>query len=514
MRYRRKSTVTIGIMVGIFWGLFALGQARAKIRVPVVADPIITIDFGQRLRDWDGFGVNYVETAQTRDYAEWPQEYGGFSILSEADRERVLDMIFGPQGLKPAITKMFLDCFHEGMTKAGNDNDDPHELNMAGFDHTTTTNWMRYFNREGLARTRAWGGDLTVLTTLYGPAPWMTKQKSVLGRDADPAEKAEMVEYMVSWVKYLREVEKLPVKFLSLHNEGCAYYRWPRDGGNPGEGHRDYNMLWPPEQVAEFLRLTRAALDRYDLRDVGLTPGETQTWYRFDEWGYARAIYKDAPALRGLALVTSHSFANYKDLESIYYGDWRSNGVDLLRSAKPHLHAWVTSMSWGGMDAVFVENVRRNIYLAKVNAVIPWAIIQRRSQWVGGDPDPKSAFHVKDDGQLLVLPGYYYYKQLTRAGQPGMAVAAVVALDPSVTAIAFARNGTDNPDAFVIINHCDDDKEVELSVRGTATREFRVYRTSADDENYKFLGRRKLSGQRLDYEAPEGSVTTFLAVVD
>jgi hypothetical protein len=275
MKYGRIAVAAVVTLGTFVWGPVGSSRVAAKIRVPAVADPIITIDFGQRLREWDGFGVNYVETAQTRDYTKWPQDYGGFSILSQADRQRVLDMIFGPQGLRPAITKMFLDCFHEGMTKAGNDNDDPHELNMAGFDHTTTTNWMRYFNREGLARTRAWGGDLTILTTLYGPAPWMTKQRFVLGRDADPAEKAEMVEYMVSWVKYLREVEKLPVKFLSLHNEGCAYYRWPRDGSNPGEDHRDYNMLWPPEQVAEFMRLTRPVLDRYGLRDVGLTPGET-----------------------------------------------------------------------------------------------------------------------------------------------------------------------------------------------------------------------------------------------
>jgi hypothetical protein len=503
------------LAAALVWGSLAPRRTAAKIRVPVVADPIIAIDFGQTLRVWDGFGVNYVEAAQSRDYAAWPQEYGGFSVLSEADRERVLDMIFGPRGLKPAITKMFLDCFHEGMTRTGNDNDDPHDLNMAGFDHTATTKWMRYFNREGLARTRAWGGDLTILATLYGPAPWMTKQKFVLGRDIDPAEKAELVEYMVSWVKYLREEERLPVRFLSFHNEGCAYYRWPRDGSNPGEDHRDYNMLWPPEQVAEFLRRTRPVLDRYGLHDVGLTPGETQTWYRFDEWGYARAICTDASALRNLALVTSHSFANYKDLQSVYYGDWRSNGIDLLRSAKPDLHAWVTSMSWGSMDAVFVENVRRNIYLSKVNAVTPWAVIQRRSQWVGGDPNPKSAFHVTDDGELLVLPGYHYYKQLTRAGQPGMAVAAVTAYDPSVTAVAFARNGTDNPDAFIIINHSDDDKDVHVTVRGTAAREFRLYRTSPNDENYKFLGRRKLgSGRRLACEAPEGSVTTFYAVVD
>ena len=41
------------------------------------------VDFSKRIRDWDGFGVNYVEAAQTRDYRADPQEYGGFSLLIE-----------------------------------------------------------------------------------------------------------------------------------------------------------------------------------------------------------------------------------------------------------------------------------------------------------------------------------------------------------------------------------------------------------------------------------------------
>ena len=31
-------------------------------------------DFSRLLQPWDGFGVNYVETAQTRDYRQDPQE--------------------------------------------------------------------------------------------------------------------------------------------------------------------------------------------------------------------------------------------------------------------------------------------------------------------------------------------------------------------------------------------------------------------------------------------------------
>ncbi len=71
------------------------------------------VDFSKILRDWDGFGVNYVEVAQTRDYQVDPQEYGGFSILTEAQRQEIIDLIFGEDGLKPGLVKMFLDPFHQ-----------------------------------------------------------------------------------------------------------------------------------------------------------------------------------------------------------------------------------------------------------------------------------------------------------------------------------------------------------------------------------------------------------------
>ena len=50
------------------------------------------VDFSRKLRTWDGFGVNYVETCQTYDNVRNPQDYGGFSTLSEekkAEMDRV-----------------------------------------------------------------------------------------------------------------------------------------------------------------------------------------------------------------------------------------------------------------------------------------------------------------------------------------------------------------------------------------------------------------------------------------
>jgi len=137
------------------------------------------VSFDRPIREWDGFGINYAETAQTRDYAAGPQEYGGFSTLTKDDRQQILDLIFGDDGLKPGVVKMFLDPFHQQEPRDGYDWD-PNVIDMAAYDHATTTVWMRYFVHEGLRRTRARGDDLTMITTLYGP-PARKRQRSVRG---------------------------------------------------------------------------------------------------------------------------------------------------------------------------------------------------------------------------------------------------------------------------------------------------------------------------------------------
>jgi O-glycosyl hydrolase len=454
------------------------------------------VDFSKQVRPWDGFGVNYVEVAQSVDYVRDPQEYGGFSLLKEDVRQQILDRIFGNDGLKPGLVKMFLDPLHQG--QPGGE-----------FDHESTTRWMRYFVREGLKRTRQRGDDLTIITTLYGPPAWATKQNTLRGRDLDPARKDDLARYMIDWVRYLRNEEKLPVKYLSLHNEGEDWMRWPADGksGNIGTGH-DYNLFWPPEQVVDFLKILRPMLDAAGLRDVGITPGECTNWYRFSAWGYADAIADDAEALTNLGLITAHGF--YGGAYGRWFGEHRSLGTDILREKRPALHAWVTSTSWSEMNAANLKEMHGNIYTAKVNGIIPWACVQRPARWVGGDPNPGTAFRVSEDGVCEVLRGYYYYKLVCRAGQPGMAVARTRAMDSEVAVIAFASHGTKHPDAFTVVN-LGMDKRIAVKVLGTGSNTFMAFRTTDEKDRYEPVGNLRSENAILTYDAPRQSATTFFA---
>jgi O-glycosyl hydrolase len=468
------------------------------------------VDFSRKIRDWDGFGVNYVETSQTPDYKAYPQDYGGFSILKEEDRQKIIDMIFGEDGLKPGIIKMFLDPFHQDYSKLNRS--DLYSIDLSNYDHITTTKWMRYFAKEGLKRVRERGDDLKIIITLYGPPGWMTKQKFIRGRDLDPAFKVECAKYMISWAKYLREEEGLPVKYISLHNEGEDYHRWPKEGDSPNwEYGHDYNLYWPPSQVVEFIKLVRNILNKVGLNDIGVTPGETSNWYRFSNWGYAYAIADDLEAVESLGLITSHGFYNGKFGKG--YGDHRSLGNDILREKNQSLHSWVTSTSWGKMDADFIFEIYDSIYSVKINALIPWACIQRPSQWFKGDPNPGTAFRVYEDGTFSVEDGYYFYKQVSRAGQPGMAVVRTITDDSDIAIIGFSSNNTKNPDSFVVINLSEQEKYINIEIIGSKSNYFLAYRTS-NMEKYSYIGKFPIYNNAINYQTPPRSVTTFFGGLD
>ena len=460
------------------------------------------IDFNKKLRDWDGFGFNYVETCQTSDYTADAQDYSGFSTLAEDKKQEILSLIFGDDGLKPSLIKMFFDPFHRREDKI-----DPTEIVCrADYDHETTSKNMRYFVKEGLKKTRARGDDLSVVTTLYGPPAFMTRQKFVRGRDLDPRYKGELAKYFVSWVKYLKQEEGIPVRYISLHNEGEDFTRWPADGSASwlDKGH-DYNMHWPPELVAEMIPLVARFLKANGLHDVGMGCGETTNWLRFSEWGYAKAIEEDAAALNDLDLITSHGFVVYN--KNRWFADTRSAGIDRLREKKPSLHAWTTSVSWAKMDVFFLSDFRNNIYAAKVNGVIPWAGIQWPEKWLGKDPNPGCAIRVDGKGNYSVEQGYYYYKQICRAGQAGMAVCDVTCNDTELQLIGFSANGTHHADAFVVLNVSGEAKT--LAVETANGGRFIGYRTSEAGERYEAIGE-FASGTSIT--VPPMSATTFYRI--
>jgi len=118
---------------------------------------------------------------------------------------------------------------------------------------------------------------------------------------------------------------------------------------------------------------------------------------------------------------------------------------------------------------------------------------------------------VYENGTYEVLRGYYYYKQISRIGQPGMAVARTFAMDSEVAVIGFARNDTKQPDAFVVVNIGTDDKRVAVKVLGAGSDTFGAWRTTDEKDRHERIGRFTLEDGTVVCEAPARSATTFVA---
>ncbi len=490
------------------------------------------VDFTFKLHNWDGFGINYVETAQTFNYEKNPQDYGGFDVLAKTDRDQIIDLVFGKEGLRPNIIKMFQDPLHQ-------------KEEGGAFDHETTTGSMRYFARNGHRLAQENGDPLTVITTLYGPPAYVTQQKILRGRDLDPAKSEALSNYMISWARFLKEKEGLPVRYISIHNEGESWLRWPEDGrwGDALEDGHDYNFFWDPQQMADIMIKSDSILKADGLDYLKMTNGEPTNWYRFTNWGFAKKLFEDEAALDATGIITSHGFYVGRQEAGRWFGPHSSGGIDLLRTKRPDLSAWCTSSAWDVkindtvkdgqivrryiMDAGFVKEIHGNIYEAKVNAFIPWAFSQKASDWHKPDPNPGSAVRVYDDGTWEIKKGYYYYKQVSRAGRQGMSVVMTNAMDSEIALIGFASNGTGNPDAFVLINFGPNDRKVDVELIGIEGSKLEVYRTSGEEvyayyesarkdnlkgtDNYKSLGLMDIIDGKLPYLAPANSVTTFFA---
>ncbi len=480
------------------------------------------VDFARVIRSWDGFGFNYVETSQTFDYKSSPQDYGGFSILKEKDKEQIINLIFGDDGLKVSLVKMFLDPFHQSVQNGP-------------FDHQTTTRNMRDFVQRGVAKTKVRGDNISIITTLYGPPGYMTKQKALRGRDLDPTFSRDLCLYYADWAKFLIEKEKLPLKYISLHNEGEDWGRWPASGAvdETHSGGHDYNFFYSPSQTNSIVKELKQVLKEKGV-NAGITNGEYTNWYRFNAWGFASALESDRDALNALDLITSHGFYVGELRSGHWFGPHSSSGTDRLRVIRPELHVWTTSTAWNVargtdtrifvMDELFIKEIQGSILDAKVNGIIPWAGIQRASHWNKPDPNPGCAIRVFDDGTWEIQKAYYYYKQVSRAGCPGMAVVDAFVMDSELNVIAFAANGTKNANAFIVTNQSSQPKQITVHLKGTSGKEFEGFRTSGsqayklkasaekipfDGDNYVGIGKILVKDNVVTYEAPAHSVTTF-----
>lgn len=182
----------------------------------------------------------------------------------------------------------------------------------------------------------------------------------------------------------------------------------------------------------------------------------------------------------------------------------------MLRAKQPEMRGWITSATWGKMDINFPVYIHNHIYRSGANAYIPWAAVQRHSQWVGGDPNPGTAILVDDNAKWSIQRGYYIYKHFCPVGKAGMDVAAVESESYDVQVTAFSSAKTGNPDAAILANKGDTSQTVKLRMTGAKAGEFSCVLTD-DDRTYEKQPDRKMEDGAMTVEMPEQGIMTLMA---
>jgi hypothetical protein len=101
---------------------------------------------------------------------------------------------------------------------------------------------------------------------------------------------------------------------------------------------------------------------------------------------------------------------------------------------------------------------------------------------------------------------------MTLAGRPGMKVVNVHSPDSNLLLVAWARDDTNNPDSFILINKSNNPKSSKIKLSGTAAKSFTGYITSeatAGDNNYESIGTLSMQNGRITYTIPGRSSVVF-----
>ena len=88
------------------------------------------------------------------------------------------------------------------------------------------------------------------------------------------------------------------------------------------------------------------------------------------------------------------------------------------------------------------------------------------------------------DGSLALGHPYFFLKQMSRAGQPGMSVVKAESTQDDVRVMAFSSNGIKHPDAIVIINASEAEQVCKVAVKGTGATAWQARRTTESGEHF------------------------------
>jgi O-glycosyl hydrolase len=431
-------------LIAVFMLLAVRGNSQSKITVDPSAEH-------QTIQGFGAFGG-------IKPYWETPPFY----------TSAFLDYFLDDLGATIVRTNIFWDL------EPVNDNRSAYNLDLAKFNYKEGSNLGRQIPYYVALKE---AGLKKLIATSWTPPEWMKLHddpsrtpkecyncnscpvgdpaRAVCGGRLDPKYYEEYAEYLVAYVRILKQEAGIDLYGISIQNE--PYF------ANPFES----NVVKPGEYGALLEVVGRR------FRNEGLTtrlfgPEHMAEW----SWGVQKDYVSNIFDNEGGHYLDIYALHGYVDGVAPDYGSadgWTSLKTNISDQYGKAL--WMTETSGYPQTEKGAMDLAKSMYLAlrfgEISAWVYWSV----------SGDPGSEFSIMANGEPTLL--YYVSKQFFKYLRPGAIRVDATAEDAGILPLAF-KNPTDGSMSIVLINTSASEKDVALEIP-VRPAQFTAYRTSATE---------------------------------
>jgi O-glycosyl hydrolase len=393
----------------------------------------------------------------------------------------------------PFYTSDFIDYFLDDLgstivrtnifwdLEPANDNASPFDLDLTKFNYKSGSNLA---NQLPYYKALKDAGLKKLIATSWTPPVWMKQfddpsripnecyncnncpvgdpNRQVCGGKLNPAYYHEFAEYLVAYVKILKQEIDLDLYAINIQNEPFF--------ANPFEA-----AVVLPEEFADILRIVGQHFRQEGLTTKIFGPEHMAEWSWGVQQNYVAEILNDNTVNPYLDIYAVHS---YVDGVAPDYGSaegWSELFENITVNYNKPL--WMTETSGYAQTLEGAMNLAKSMYLAlrfgNISAWVYWGI----------SGEPGSEFSLMANGEPTIL--YYTSKQFFKFITPGSIRVQTLSSDEDVLTLGF-KNPADGSMSLILINTSADEKTISLDIP-IGPGDFTVYRTSSAD-NCKEIG--------------------------
>ena len=273
------------------------------------------------------------------------------------------------------------------------------------------------------------------------------------GGSLNPIYYSEFAEYLVAYVKTLKQQTGVDLYGISIQNEPWF--------ANPFEA-----TVVKPAEYADILKIVAQRFEAEGLTTKFFGPEHMAEW----SWGiqtqYVNEILNDSTVKPYLDIYAVHSYVDGVTPDYGSAAGWTNlyNNITVAHGKS----IWMTETSSGDTGYTLGFNMSRALYLAlKFGRVTGWVYWYMADAMIVNNVPTKLGYALKN---------YYRYVR------PGAVSVDATSSDPEILPLAF-NHATDSSTTIVLINNGTAAKTINLNVTGGSTpSQYNIYRTSATED--------------------------------